>query len=371
MIKVSQGCLGEEELQAVKEAFDYGYFGHAYNVEKFEEELQSYLGNGHVVAVNTGTNALHLALDALGIGPGDEVIVPSLTFVASFQAISALGAKPVACEVYPETLLMDLDDVRGLITSRTRAIMPVHYGGSPCDMEQLLQIKESNGIRIVEDAAHAIGSIYKGQKIGSFGDVTCFSFDSIKNITCGEGGAIVCRESDLAETMKIKRTLGIKRREGTERWLYEVATQGYRYHMSNINAAIGREQLKKIDGFISRRQEICLRYLQSFDTIAGIKLLPVEYNDVAPHVFVCRVLNGQRNALIEHLRDREIETGLNYIPNHLHPMYKQNNREFPVSERLYKEIITLPLHCRLSDQDVDFVIESVQEFFQKGCQDCK
>ncbi|NLD47002.1 MAG: DegT/DnrJ/EryC1/StrS family aminotransferase [Clostridiaceae bacterium] len=366
MIKVSQGCLGEEELHAVKEAFEYGYFGHAYKVEQFERELQAYLGNGHVVAVNTGTSALHLALDALGIGEGDEVIVPSLTFVASFQAISMVGATPVACEVSPDTLLMDMQDVLTLITDRTKAIMPVHYAGNPCDMEQLLRLKESRGIRIIEDAAHAIGSLYKGKKVGSFGDISCFSFDSIKNITCGEGGAIVCREKALADKMRIKRTLGIERHPGTERWLYEVSEQGYRYHMSNINAAIGLEQLKKLDTFINRRREICIRYQKAFENIAGIKMLAVNYQEVAPHVFVIRVLNGRRNDLIEHLRNCDIETGLNYIPNHLHPRYKQKDKAFPVTEQLYQEIITLPLHCRLSDQDVDFVIESVTEFFAKG-----
>ena len=366
MIKVSQGCLGEEELQAVKEAFAYGYFGHAYKVEQFEQELQAYLGNGQVVAVNTGTSALHLALDALGIGAGDEVIVPSLTFVASFQAISMVGATPVACEVSPDTLLMDMQDVLTLITDRTKAIIPVHYAGNPCDMEQLLRLKESRGIRIIEDAAHALGSLYNGRKVGSFGDICCFSFDSIKNITCGEGGAIVCQEKALADKIRIKRTLGIERQLGTERWLYEVSEQGYRYHMSNINAAIGLEQLKKIDTFINRRREICIYYEKAFKNIAGIKMLAVNYQEVAPHIFVIRVLNERRNDLIEYLRRCDIETGLNYIPNHLHPLYQQRDKAFPVSEQLYKEIITLPLHCRLSDQDVDFVIESVKEFFAKG-----
>ncbi|NLW91124.1 MAG: DegT/DnrJ/EryC1/StrS family aminotransferase [Syntrophomonadaceae bacterium] len=362
MIKVSQGCLGEEELQEVKEAFEYGYFGHAYKVEQFEEALKQYLGVANAVAVNNGTNALHLAMDALGIGPGDEVIVPSLTFVASFQAVSATGAKPVSCDVYPDTLLIDIDDVKKRITSRTRAIMPVHYAGNPCDMDKLLALKAEHGIRIIEDAAHALGSEYQGKKVGGFGDISCFSFDSIKNISCGEGGAVICQDTEYAEVLRVKRTLGIERKPGGERWQYEVSEQGFRYHMSNINAAIGLAQLKKLNSFVDRRREICRKYVQAFQNIPGIGLLRTNYNEVAPHVFVILVKDGLRNGLMSFLRDHEIETGLNYIPNHLHPYYN-SGYSLPATEKAYDEILTIPLHCRMTDNDVDEVIVRIQEFF--------
>ena len=366
MIKVSRGCLGEEELAAVKEAFKYGYFGLADKVLEFEEEFKKYLGAKYVTATNTGTSALHLVLDALGMGGGDEVIVPSLTFVGSFQAISATGATPIPCDIYPDTLLMDINDARKRITTRTKAIMPVHYAGNPCNMDALMKISEEYDIRIVEDAAHALGSYYQGKKIGSFGDITCFSFDSIKNITCGEGGAIVCQDTELTDIIKQKVLLGIDRKSHTyswkERsWFYEVKTQGFRYHMSNINAAIGLVQLREIDTFISRRKEICRRYDSAFKGTPTISCLQINYDEVAPHIYVIRVKDGHRDGLMDYLKGLDIETGINYIPNHLHPFYANKAVSLPETEKAYQEILTLPLHFGLSDGDVTKVIQGVIE----------
>lgn len=362
MIKVSQGVLGDDELALVREAFAYGYFGMAQFVADLETALAQYLGAPHVLTVNTGTAALHLALDALGIGRGDEVIVPSLTFVGAFQAISATGAVPVPCDVRLETLLIDLDDAERRITPRTRAVMPVHYAGNPCDLDRLHEIAARSRLRIVEDAAHAFGSTYHGRKIGGFGDVVCFSFDSIKNMTCGEGGAVVCRDADLAGLMRQKRTVGIDRGSSAGRGLaYEVSRQGYRYHMSDINAAIGIAQLRKVDTFIARRREICRRYDAAFSDLPGVATLPVDYGQAAPHIYVLRVADGRRDALMASLRERGIETGINYIPNHLQPYYR-SGVSLPATERAYTEILTLPLHCALSDGDVDTVIDAVASF---------
>jgi perosamine synthetase len=371
MIKLSRGCLGEEELAALRPVFAYGYFGQGAQVAEFETALKNYLGAEYVLATNTGTSALHLALDALGIREGDEVIVPSLTFVASFQAIRATGATPVACDIVADTLLMDLADAESRITRRTKALMPVHYAGSPCDPDALLRIRERYGIRIVEDAAHAFGSTYKGRRIGSFGDVVCFSFDSIKNITCGEGGAIVCRDPDLAELIRQKRLLGMDRRTQTkaasadQKWEMPVATQGFRYHMSNINAAIGLEQLKKAGAFIRRRREICRQYDSALSGIAGIATLPIDYRETAPHIYVVRVKHGNRNCLMDFLRSKDIETGINYALNHLQPYFRGEGVNLPAAEAAYREILTLPLHCGLSDGDVDCVVQSVQNFFEE------
>ena len=366
MIRVSRACLGEEELAEVKEAFDLGYFGLAPKVVEFEERLKEFLGAEHVIATNTGTSALHLALDALGLGEGDEVIVPSLTFVGSFQAISATGAVPVSCDVCPDTLLMDLSDVRRRISSRTKAIMPVHYAGNPCDMDSLMEISSEFDVRIVEDAAHALGSYHRGRKVGSFGDVSCFSFDSVKNITSGEGGAVVCRDAEFAERLRQKRLLGIDRRSHTSSWkerswFFEVKTQGFRYHMSNINAAIGLAQLPKIDSFISRRRAICQRYDAAFHGVPGMSCLEIDYDHVAPHIYVVRVKDGVRDALMSYLRNLDIETGINYVPNHLHPFYADSAVDLPETDRAFREIITLPLHCALSDDDVERVVQGVIE----------
>ena len=364
MIKVSRACLGEEELAQVKEAFDYGYFGLAAKVDEFEEALKKYLGAKHVIATSNGTAALHLALDAAGVGRGAEVIVPSLTFLASFQAISATGATPIPCDVCPDTLLADIDDVKRCITPRTRAIMPVHYASNPCDMEALLDIAATYEIRIIEDAAHALGSLYKGKMIGSFGDIACFSFDSIKNITCGEGGAVVTGDGKLADLVRQKRLLGMDRPSQTGLWkdrasFYEVRTQGYRYHMSNINAAIGLAQLIKLDRFIARRREICRRYNESFRCHPLIQCLNIDYDSVAPHIYVIRVKDGRRDYLVDYLKERDIETGINYIPNHLHAFYRHPQRDLPQTEQAYQEILTLPLHCGLTDEDVSQVINGV------------
>jgi dTDP-4-amino-4,6-dideoxygalactose transaminase len=369
MIKVAQGVLGDDELAAVREAFAYGYFGMASRVAAFEQALEEYLGAPNVVAVNSGTSAIHLALDAVGVGEGDEVVVPSLTFVACFQAIKATGATPVPCDVRPDTLQLDLDDVERRLTPRTRAILPMHYGGSPCDVDRVLELASRHGLRVVEDAAHAFGSTSLGRRIGGFGDVACFSFDSIKTITCGEGGAVACRDDETAELMRRKRILGVVRRGHAgsatsrgERWRFEVDTRGFRYHLSDINAAIGLVQLTKVDEFIARRREICRRYDAAFADLDGVRPLPVDYDDTAPHIYVVRVGGGRRDDLIAHLSAQEIETAVNYIPNHLHPFFRQDGLRLPETERAYDEILTLPLHCSLSDADVARVIEQVRAF---------
>lgn len=370
MIKVSRGCLGEEELAEVKEAFAYGYFGLAAKVTEFEAALSRILQAEHVVATNNGTCALHLALDALGVGPGSEVILPSLTFVACFQAVSLTGATPVACDVHDDNLLMDVADVERRLTPRTRVLMPVHYASNPCDMDAIHALARRHKLRVVEDAAHALGSTYKGKPIGSSGDIACFSFDSIKNITCGEGGAVVCQDADLANRMRQKRLLGMDRKGQTstawkERgWQFDVRAQGFRYHMSNINAAIGLAQLRKLDAFIARRRAICKRYHHALSGVPGIRLLNVNYDEVAPHIFVIRVLSNQRDELMHYLKERDIETGINYIPNHLHTFYRKEGLSLPVTELAYQEILTLPLHCELSDTDVGLVIDQVLSFLK-------
>jgi dTDP-4-amino-4,6-dideoxygalactose transaminase len=371
VIKVSQGCLGEEELAGVREVFASGYFGLGAKVFEFEGALKAYLGAEEVVATNTGTSALHLALDALGVGPGDEVILPSLTYVACFQAVRATGATPVPCDVDGDTLIADLSDMERRITARTKVLMPVDYAGNPCDIEALLSIKARHSVRIVEDAAHAFGSARNGRKVGSVGDIACFSFDSIKNISCGEGGAVVCRDAPLAERMRHKRSLGIERRAPVAAaeargWQFQVRTQGFRYHMSGINGAIGLAQLGKVEGFIARRRAICRTYDEAFRDLPLIARLRIDYAECAPHIYVIRVREGRRDALMQHLKDGAIETGMNYIPNHLHEHFRGEGPALPETERAYREILTLPLHCGLSDADVGFVIERVRGFFGAG-----
>ena len=370
MIKVSRGCCGSEELAQVKEAFEYGYFGLAYKVDEFEKAIAEYIGTDrNIVATNTGTSALHLALATLGIGEGDEIILPSFTFVATAQTVSECGAKPVFCDVNPDTFLLDIEDVKKKISEKTKAIIPVHYAGRPCDMASLLEIKKESGIRIIEDAAHAFGSFYKGKRIGSFGDITCFSFDSIKVMTCGEGGVIITADPAFADLVKQKRLLGIDRKTmhikdwKKRSWVYDVPSQGYRYHMSNINAAIGLAQIKKIDLFIARRREICCLYDKYLKGVSGIECMPASYDNITPFMYVIRVKNGKRNELKTFLMEHDIESGISYIPCHHFTLYKRCDTKLPVTDRIYEEILCLPIHYELEDEDVITVSETIKEFF--------
>jgi len=369
MIPVSRPSTDIEEFQEIKKVLKTAWLGLGSVVFEFEKKLEDYIGKGHVIAVNTGTSALHIALDSAGIGAGHEVIVPSLTFCATIEAITATGATPVFCEIEPDTLNIDIDDAEKRITNKTKAIMPVHYCGNPCDMDRLIKIGRKRDILVIEDAAHAFGSNYKGRKIGSFGDITCFSFDPIKNITCGEGGAVVVHDENLADIIRKKRNLGIDREawsryKGKKSWYYEVSVQGYRYHMSNINAAIGLVQLKKVDRFIKRKREIVRRYNEAFSDIKAISLLRWNLNEVAPFSYMMRITNGKRDDLIEYLNEHGIGSGVHYIPNHLQPLFKPYSTALPVTEKIWQEIITLPLFYDMTDDDVEKVIRKVGIFFE-------
>ena len=369
-LPVSRPSIGQEELKEVEKVFSTGWLGLGSTVFEFENKLKEYLGAKHVLAVNAGTTALHIALDAFGVKYGDEVIVPSLTFCASIQVITALGARPVFCEINPYTLNNDISDVKKKITRKTKAIMPVHYCGQACDMDALMEIGKKHNIVIIEDAAHAFGSSYKGKRIGSFGDATCFSFDPIKNLTCGEGGAVVLSDDEVAEKIRKKRILGIDketwhRYQNERAWFYEVTTQGYRYHMSNINAAIGLAQFDKLESFIHRKKEIVKKYNDAFMNIDGVKILSWNLKETAPFTYIVKVLNGAREDLIAFLKEKGVGTGIHYIPNHLQPFFKPFSTSLPVTEQLGEEILTLPLYYDMTDEQVSTVIEAVSDFFNR------
>lgn len=369
MIPVQRPYLGQEELDAVKKVFDSRWLGMGSTVKEFEDALRKYLGVKHVVAVNTGTSALHIALDALDIGEGDEVIVPSLTFVASVQAIIACGATPVFCDIDPNTLNVDVVDIARKISPKVRAVMPVHYGGLACEMDELLEIATRHGVKVIEDAAHAFGSSYKGRLVGTLGDVTCFSFDPIKNITCGEGGAVVTDDDNVAQRLIQKRILGIdndtwSRYRNERNWFYEVVTPGYRYHMSNINAAIGLAQLDRCDLFRRRKSEIVRRYDQAFCDLPGLQLIVHNLDETFPFFYIVRVKDGRRDALMARLKEKGIGCGVHYIPNHIQPLFAPYRGPLPVTEQAWEEILTLPLFYEMSDSDVEKVISGVTTFLE-------
>lgn len=371
-VKLSRSIVGAVEKEAVGRVIDGAYLGMGKTVQEFEAALKDYIGGGDVVCVNSGTAALHLACLGIGLVPGDEVLVQSLTFVASFQAISASGAVPVACEVDPLTCTIDLKDAVRRLTPRTRAIMPVHYAGRAGDIDAVYRFAQEHGLRVIEDAAHAFGTTDKGRRIGSFGDVVCFSFDGIKNITTGEGGAVVTRDAKVLQAVMDARLLGVhkdteKRYAGQRSWEFDVLTQGYRYHMSNIFAAIGLAQLARLEKeFKPARQKLAMGYDKVLRAVGGIRLFPCDYDVVVPHIFPIMVLDGQRDALRQHLIDNGVECGVHYYPNHLLGYYGKGKVRLPVTERVYGELLTLPLHPDVCGEDLSYVIGQVQSFFTKG-----
>lgn len=367
-IRLSKSSLSELEKEAVCKVLDREYLGMGEEVQQFENAIKHYLGTSlEVVCVNTGTAALHLALSGLGIGKNDEVLVPSLTYVASFQAISATGATPIACEVHPETFFLDCDDARRKITKKTKVIMPVHYASSSKGMEAVYALAKEFSLRVVEDAAQAFGSKRHERKIGQEGDVICFSFDGIKNITSGEGGCIVSGDLQLIRNVKDTRLLGVEkdteRRFAKERsWDFDVKEQGFRYHMSNIMAAIGIVQLSRIEFFKEKRQTIVFRYLEELKLIRQVKVLAFDYEEIMPHIFV--ICAKQRDELKAFLLENDIESGIHYKPNHLLSKYA-STFHLPVTETLYSTILTLPCHYDLSENEQSYIIEKIKEFYGK------
>lgn len=368
MLRLSKSVIGIEEINAVTKVLEKEYLGMGDNVREFEELLTSYFKRP-TVCVNTGTSAIHLALQALGIGVGDEVLVQSLTYVATYQAITATGATPIPCEINSDSLTIDLDDAKRKLTSKTKVILPVHYGGGVGDLNSLYEFAENNNLRVVEDAAHAFGSNYKDKLVGSFGDICCFSFDGIKNITSGEGGAIITNDETVLERIKDARLLGVqkdtdKRYSGKRSWEFDVEFQGWRYHMSNIMAAIGVEQLKKFPYFKSKRQSLAKLYQEELSGFEKIKILNHDYDDIVPHIYTIQVNSEKRDELKEFLSTNDVQTGFHYFPNHLLSKFKIEGLTLSLTEKLHKTLITLPLHPDLDNRDVKVISKMIKDFLK-------
>lgn len=363
LIRLSKSCLSNLELDYISKVLSDEYLGIGSYVFDFEKLLSTYFGR-RVTCVSSGTAALQLALQASGCRPGDEVLVQSLTYVASFQAITAAGAVPVACEINPSNLSISIDDAKSRLTPRTKYIMPVHYAGNPGDLDTVYSFASDFNLRVVEDAAHAFGSTYNNSLVGSNGDITCFSFDGIKNITCGEGGCIVFNseaEHNLANDLRL---LGVhrdseQRLHGRRSWDFDVYQQGWRYHMSNLNAAIGIAQFQRFDHFSSKRKSLAQRYKLNLKSTSGLSLLDSDYVSHVPHIFpVILSPKSDRSSLIEFLTASGIQTGIHYKPNHLLSFFK-SHYSLPVTEQLFPHLLTLPLHPDLSFDDIDFVCASL------------
>jgi dTDP-4-amino-4,6-dideoxygalactose transaminase len=372
-IPVFRPLLRQEEIAAAVGALEMGWLGMGSYVGQFEAAIKGYLGaeDRHVVAVSTGHAALHLALMLLEVGPGDEIITPSFNNIADFQAILATGASPVFCDIDEDSLCIDLDKAEQLITSRTKAIIVMDYDCILCNHDRVGALADKHGIRVVHDAAHSFGSRYQGRKVGSFSDITMFSFDPIKTITCIDGGALVVRTADEAETLREMRLIGMGQPssvmyQNKRAWTYDVKRLGFRYHMANLHAAIGLVQLAKMDLITRTRQIVCRRYNERLGQVHQIQVPKTEFAEVTPFLYYIRVPGGKRDAFRAYLAERGIDTGIHWQPGHWFSLLRNCRRgDLSVTERVGHEVVSLPLHSDMAPKDVEAVCDAVESFFTK------
>lgn len=347
------------ELEAVAEVLASGQYGHGEVTERFERALADFLGVPDVVALASGAAALHIALAVAGVSAGDEVVVPSMTFCATVQAILACGASPRFAEVDPDTLLLRPQDVMNAITPATRAVLPVLYGGRAVDLSSISGPLAERGVAVVEDAAHAFGSSYAGRRVGASGALTCFSFGPIKNITCGQGGALVPRNITEATAARRMRLLGMVESpaETARSTAYRVERFGTRAHLSQINAAIGLAQLPHFARLESERKALWRAYAAALDSVAGAHLVDVDVEQSVPSL--CAVRVPHRDQVFTAMRGHGVGVGTHYPPNHLQPAFSRWHHPLPVTEQIGAEVLTLPFHQRMDTGDVRTVVTAL------------
>jgi len=367
--------IGREEIEAVVETLKSVWITTGPREKEFSEKFAAYVGSKHAVAVNSCTSALNVSVVALGIGPGDEVITTPLTFVATTFAVIHAGATPVFADIRPDTFNIDPAEIEQKITPRTKAILPMHYGGTPVDLDPILAIAKKHKLKVIEDAAHASGAEYKGRKIGTFGDFTCFSFHAIKNMTSAEGGMITTADPEMASLLKALVFFGIpmdayKRSTSPNPWHYDVEHLGYKYNMPDISAALGMVQLEKLDRFNARRAELTRMYNEAFSGMEEI-ITPVvtEGAKSSHHLYVIRIreemMRVGRDHLLAALRAENIFANIHYTPIYRHPYFvKTMNLDpalFPACEAVASSIITLPLFPAMADEDLRSVVEAMSK----------
>lgn len=379
LIPVFKPNYSQAEIDAISRVLKSGWIGLGPKTEEFEKRFAEYVNSPYAVSLNSATAALHLSLLAADIGKGDEVIVPSLTFVSTAHAVLYVEATPVFADIEPDTLCISPDDIAKRITKRTRAIIPVHYGGHPCDMDRIKNIAKKNTIIVIEDASHACGSKYQKKMIGNISPFTCFSFHAVKNLATGDGGMITVREKRLAEKLRRLRWVGINKNtwERLENvlkddnrsyrvygWYYEIEELGYKYHMNDLNASLGLVQLKKLEQANKKRRILAQKYSHALKKIKGV-ICPVTKPGIvsAQHNYVIRCEN--RDKLHLYLREKNISTGVHYMPIHLQPFYRNMfpKIKLPIVESEWKKLLTLPLYPQLTYKEQDYIINCIQEFY--------
>ena len=366
--------IEEDEIEEVVASLRSGWLGTGPKVAQFQSDFRDYFGSKHAIALNSCTAGLHLSLLAAGIGPGDEVITTPLTFAATANSIVHVGARPVFADVELPSMNIDPDAIEAAITPRTKAVIPVHFAGRPCDMSRILEIARGHGLIVIEDAAHAIESRYHGWKVGNIGDFTCFSFYVTKNIITGEGGMVTTNDDDWAEFIRIHSLHGLSK-DAWKRYSddgfkhYQVVAPGYKYNMMDIQAAIGIHQLKKIGQYHLRRREIWGRYDEAFAELP-VEIPPPEEPDTlhARHLYTLLLrldeIGASRDEFQERLHRMNIGTGIHFVALHLHPYYAETYEycpeDFPNALYVSERTISMPLSAKLTDSDVASVIEAVQ-----------
>lgn len=367
--------IGPEEMEAVRQVLASRWLTTGPVAQQFEREFADFVGAKHALAVNSCTAALHLALDAAGVGEGDEVLVPTYTFTATAEVVTYLGAKPVLCDSLPGEFNIDPADVERKITAKTKAVIPVHIAGQPCELAPLQRLAERYGLCLIEDAAHALPASYQGRRIGSISEFTAFSFYATKTITTGEGGMLTTDDDEHARRAKMMRLHGIsgdawKRYSAEGSWYYEVVDAGYKNNMPDLLAALGVAQLAKAEEFHRRRCEIASRYLAAFSDLEELTM-PPEGEDLSSHswhLFILRLrpelLSIARAEFIAQLKHSGIGTSVHFIPLHLHPFYQQRygyrKGDMPHAEDAYSRCLSLPIFPDMKDCEIERVIDAVQ-----------
>lgn len=371
MIPVFKPLIEQEELDAAREALELGWLGMGSYVQQFEEGLKALVGGErHVVAVSTGHAALHLALLAAGVGPGDEVITPSFNNIADFQAILAVGAQPVFVDIDDDTLCIDTGRIEELVSPRTKVVIAMDYDCVLCDHDRIASIAQKHGLRVLHDGAHSIGSRYRGKPIGSFSDMTMFSFDPVKTMTCIDGGALVVRTEEEMRTLQELRLIGMGQPsslmyQNQRAWTYDVKRVGFRYHMANLHAAIGVRQLAKLPEISESRRRASRYYNERLGRIAGVRVPKTDFADITPFLYYIRVPNERRDALRAHLKERGIDTGIHWQPGHWFTLLKNCRRgDLSVTDAVGQQILSLPLHSKMTDEALDSVCTGVETFFR-------